>query len=168
MGSIAEGQAPPLMPVDPGDSPAATIPIDPEAFPPPRQAWYTVGVLAVITTFALLDQNILGLLIQQIKTDFRLSDSQAGLLLGPTQAMLTAADRLAADLAGNDWLAGNRFTFADIAVYPHVAQFGALGLALPKAVDEWLARVTERPSVQAIKSDLFPVATMGPELGRWG
>jgi MFS family permease len=90
MGSIAEGQAPPLMPVDPGDSPAATIPIDPEAFPPPRQAWYTVGVLAVITTFALLDQNILGLLIQQIKTDFRLSDSQAGLLLGPTQALFYA------------------------------------------------------------------------------
>jgi glutathione S-transferase len=89
-------------------------------------------------------------------------------LAASTQAMLTAADRLAADLAGTDWLAGDRFTFADIAVYPHVAQFGALGLALPKTVDEWLARVAERPSVQAIKSDLFPVATMGPELGRWG
>ena len=50
-----------------------------EAFPPPRQAWYTVGVLAVVTTFALLDQNILGLLIQRIKADFHLTDSQAGL-----------------------------------------------------------------------------------------
>jgi glutathione S-transferase len=89
-------------------------------------------------------------------------------LAASTQAMLTAADRLAADLAGNAWLAGDRFTLADIAVYPHVAQFGALGLAVPKLVDEWLARVAERPSVQAIKGDLFPVATMGPELGRWG
>jgi MFS family permease len=74
---------------------AAAIPLDPavpdsEPFPPPRQAWYTVGVLAVITTFALLDQNILGLLIQQIKTDFQLTDSQAGLLLGPTQAIFYA------------------------------------------------------------------------------
>ncbi|WP_305097912.1 MFS transporter [Croceibacterium aestuarii] len=59
-------------------------------YPSPRQAWYTVGVLAVITTFALLDQNILGLLIQQIKTDFDLTDSQAGLLLGPTQAIFYA------------------------------------------------------------------------------
>ena len=59
-------------------------------YPPPREAWYTVGVLAVITTFALLDQNILGLLIQQIKTDFQLTDSQAGLLLGPTQAIFYA------------------------------------------------------------------------------
>ena len=81
MASIAEGVAP--SPVDPAPAGA-------EAFPPPAQAWYTVGVLAVITTFALLDQNILGLLIQQIKTDFQLSDSQAGLLLGPTQALFYA------------------------------------------------------------------------------
>ena len=61
-----------------------------EGYPPDKQAWYTVGVLAVITTFALLDQNILGLLIQQIKTDFHLTDSQAGILLGPTQALFYA------------------------------------------------------------------------------
>jgi MFS family permease len=61
-----------------------------DAYPPPAQAWYTVGVLAVVTTFALLDQNILGLLIQQIKTDFQLTDSEAGLLLGPTQAIFYA------------------------------------------------------------------------------
>ena len=90
MGSIAEDAGVPLMPVDAGDSPAAAVPIDAEAFPPPRQAWYTVGVLAVVTTFALLDQNILGLLIQQIKMDFGLTDSEAGLLLGPTQAIFYA------------------------------------------------------------------------------
>ena len=90
MGSIAEDAGVPLMPVDTGDSPAAAVPIDAEAFPPPRQAWYTVGVLAVVTTFALLDQNILGLLIQQIKMDFGLTDSEAGLLLGPTQAIFYA------------------------------------------------------------------------------
>lgn len=85
-----------------------------------------------------------------------------------TQALLTAAGRVAADLAGNDWLAGDRFTLADIAVYPHLAQFSALGLPVPKVVEDWLARVAERPSVQSIKADLFPVATMGPEPGRWG
>jgi MFS family permease len=81
MGTLAD-EALPL----PTDGPPAGA----EPFPPPSQAWYTVGVLAVITTFALLDQNILGLLIQQIKTDFRLTDSQAGLLLGPTQALFYA------------------------------------------------------------------------------
>lgn len=90
MGSRAEDAGLPLMPVDPDDSPAAAIPVGLEAFPPPRQAWWTVAVLAVITTFALLDQQILGLLIQQIEADFHLSDSQAGLLLGPTQALFYA------------------------------------------------------------------------------
>ena len=89
-------------------------------------------------------------------------------LAASTQAMLTAGKRLAADLAGNDWLAGDAFTLGDIAVYPHVAQFAALGLPLPGVVDAWLGRVSERPSVQAIRQDLFPVAVMGPEPGRWG
>ena len=95
MGSIGEGGALPPMAIQPADSPAAAIaidsaPIEGDVFPPARQAWYTVGVLAVVTTFALLDQNILGLLIQQIKTQFHLTDSQAGLLLGPTQALFYA------------------------------------------------------------------------------
>lgn len=52
-------------------------------FPPEKQGWYAVAVLALVTTFALLDQGIIGLLIQQIKTDFTLTDTEAGLLLGP-------------------------------------------------------------------------------------
>jgi MFS family permease len=57
--------------------------LDAAKFPPPREGWYAVSVLAVVTTFALLDQGIIGLLIQQIKVDFALTDTEAGLLLGP-------------------------------------------------------------------------------------
>jgi len=89
-------------------------------------------------------------------------------LAASAQTLRAAAGRVAADLAGNDWLAGDRFTLADIAVYPHLAQFGTLGLAVAPSVDQWLRRVAARPSVQAIAADLFPLATMGPEPGRWG
>jgi glutathione S-transferase len=85
-----------------------------------------------------------------------------------TRALIAAGERLAADLQGGDWLAGDRFTVGDIAVFPHVAQFGTLGLPVPGAVDAWLERVADRPSVRAISEDLFPVAAMGPEVGRWG
>ena len=57
-------------------------------YPPPRQAWTTVGVLALATTFAMIDQGILGLLIQQIIRDFDLTDTQASLLLGPAFAFV--------------------------------------------------------------------------------
>jgi glutathione S-transferase len=89
-------------------------------------------------------------------------------LQASTRAMLTAGQRLAADLQDKEWLAGGTFTLGDIAVYPHVVQFRTLGLPLPQEVDAWLARVTRRPSVQGISEDLFPVAVMGPEAGRWG
>ena len=65
---------------------AAPSPADP--YPPPREGWYAVGVLALTTTFAMLDQGILGLLIQQIIEDFGLTDTQASLLLGPAFAFV--------------------------------------------------------------------------------
>jgi MFS family permease len=61
----------------------AAPPTDASGFPPAAQGWFAVGMLAVVTTFALLDQGILGLLIQQIKTDYALTDTEAGWLLGP-------------------------------------------------------------------------------------
>jgi MFS family permease len=59
-----------------------------DPYPPPREGWYAVGVLALTTTFAMLDQGILGLLIQQIIEDFGLTDTQASLLLGPAFAFV--------------------------------------------------------------------------------
>jgi MFS family permease len=64
-------------------APSADDAGDNGGFPPARQGWYAVGILALVTTFALLDQGIIGLLIEQIKRDFALSDTEAGLLLGP-------------------------------------------------------------------------------------
>nr|WP_283773358.1 MFS transporter [Altererythrobacter sp. KTW20L] len=40
------------------------------------------------TTFAMLDQGILGLLIQQIIDDFQLTDTQASMLVGPAFAFV--------------------------------------------------------------------------------
>ena len=79
------------------------------------------------------------------------------------KALLAAGKQLATALERGDWLAGDQFTFADIAVYPHLAQFSALGLPVPGRVEAWLARMAARPSVAAIRRDLFPLATMGPE-----
>lgn len=89
MGGVAQG--------DPNNATSAT---DPEAvdastalplnapYPPPQQAWYAVGILALATTFTMLDQGILGLLIQQIIRDFDLTDTEASLLLGPAFAVV--------------------------------------------------------------------------------
>lgn len=81
------------------------------------------------------------------------------------QSLLAAGKHLAAALAGAEWLAGEAFTLADIAAFPHIHQFPVLGLPVDGAVSDWLERVERRPSVKAIREDLFPLATMGPHGG---
>lgn len=76
--------------------------------------------------------------------------------------------RVAQDLANGRWLAGASYSLADIAAYPHVAQFASLGIELPDAVQDWLDRMEGRPAVGAAVGQMMVVATMGPEPGRWG
>lgn len=91
MGTIVDGRPAgvPLAVPPAGTGPEAAMPIDAkQAFPPPKEAWYAVSILALTTTFAMLDQGILGLLIQRIIEDFGLTDTQASLLLGPAFAFV--------------------------------------------------------------------------------
>ena len=51
-------------------------------FPPPRYAWYVVGVLALANTSAFIDRQILGLLVGPIRRDLGITDTQMGVLYG--------------------------------------------------------------------------------------
>jgi len=83
-------------------------------------------------------------------------------------ALEKAALRVAGDLEQAGWLAGADYSLADIAAYPHLAQFAALEIELPGIVRDWLERIAARGAVRQAAGDLKIVATMGPEAGRWG
>jgi MFS family permease len=51
-------------------------------WPPPRQAWYAVGIMTVALMFNFLDRGILTLLIEPIKRDMQLSDTQVSIVVG--------------------------------------------------------------------------------------
>lgn len=53
-------------------------------------AWYTVILLTIAYVFSFIDRYILGLLVEPIKLDMQLSDTQIGLLLGPAFAIFYA------------------------------------------------------------------------------
>lgn len=55
---------------------------DPGKWPSPLAAWYAVGVLTVAYVFSFIDRTILALLVDPIKMDLGLSDTQVGLLGG--------------------------------------------------------------------------------------
>jgi glutathione S-transferase len=86
-------------------------------------------------------------------------------------AIEKAIGRVAEELVQGPWLAGETYSIADIAAYPHLARARALGFAVPEAVAAWLDRVASRPRVlEALgRPGLGPnIVTMGPERGRWG
>jgi MFS family permease len=53
-----------------------------QPWPKPAVAWYAVGVFALVLMFGQLDQGVIGLLIKDIKADFKLSDQMISLLTG--------------------------------------------------------------------------------------
>ena len=54
---------------------------------PYAYAWYTVVLLTVAYVFSFIDRYILGLLVEPIKNDLGLTDTEIGLLLGPAFAI---------------------------------------------------------------------------------
>ena len=61
-----------------------------QPWPNPRQAWYAVGVFALVLMLNFLDRGIVGLLVQPLKTDMGLSDSQVAMIMGLAFAVFYA------------------------------------------------------------------------------
>ena len=53
-----------------------------QAWPAPRTAWYAVSVLLIAYTFAYIDRAILTILVEPIKRDLGINDTQVALLHG--------------------------------------------------------------------------------------
>ena len=75
--------------------------------------WYVLGILTVVYTLNYVDQGLMGLLLQPIKVDLKLSDSQLGLLTGIAFALFYAT--LGLPIAR--WAdRGNRVTITSLAI----------------------------------------------------
>lgn len=53
-----------------------------QPWPSPARAWYAVGVFTVVTIISFIDRQILVLLVEPIKRDLQISDTQMSFLLG--------------------------------------------------------------------------------------
>lgn len=129
-----------------------------------RYAWYTVGLLTVVYVFSFIDRYILGLLIEPIKADLELSDTEVGLLLGPAFALFytTLGVPLGwlADRARRTWIIG-----AGIALWSLAT--AASGLA-KNFIQLFIARImvgvgeaTLSPCALPVIADSFPPEKRG-------
>ena len=67
--------------IEAGDTASAPPPVS-VPLPPRKDAYYSLFVITVVVMFTVLDRTILALLIDPIKADFGISDTQAALLMG--------------------------------------------------------------------------------------
>lgn len=63
----------------------------PRAFPRPLYAWMVVGVLCIASIVSFIDRQIINLLVEPIKADFGVNDTQIGLLQGFSFVLFYAA-----------------------------------------------------------------------------
>ncbi len=78
------------------------------AWPKAGYAWYVVAMLVLAYSFGILDRAVIGLLVQPIKADLGITDSQIGLLQGLAFAICYTTFGLAfglvTDRANRRWL----------------------------------------------------------------
>lgn len=127
-------------------------------------AWYTVVLLTVAYIFSFVDRYILGLLVEPIKADLELTDTEIGLLLGPAFALFYTTMGLPlgwlADRARRTWIVS-----AGIAIWSLAT--AACGLART-FTQLFLARVsvgvgeaTLAPCALSMIADSFPEERRG-------
>ena len=131
----------------------------PLAWPNPARAWWTVAVLTFTYIISFVDRTILGLLIEPIKADLSLNDTQIGLVQGMAFGLFYAAMGLPLG-----WLADRTSRRGLIAVGAGLwcAATAACGLA-SSFVQLFLARIAVgvgeaalSPAAMSIISDSFP------------
>lgn len=137
------------------EAPAASA----EAYPPPREAWYCVSILALAVMVNFLDRGILNLLIEPIKADLGLSDTQISLIVGAAFTIFYAIFGWPVAVMV-DRFSRKRMMAVGIAI------FGVMTTLSGLASNFWhlfLARVgigvgetTSGPSAYSLLSDYFP------------
>ena len=124
-----------------------------------RAAWTMVVLCTLAYICSFIDRYVLGILVQPIKTEFGLSDTQMGLLLGPAFAIFYATMGLPmgwiTDRVRRTWMLGVATTFWSIATgaMGFVTGFGSL-FASRMAVG--IGEAALSPGALSMIADSFP------------
>lgn len=138
------------------------------SWPSPGRAWYAVGVLFVAVIFSFVDRIILSLLVEPIKTDLGLTDTDFGFLLGVAFAVFLALFGLPIGRWADRY---SRRAIIAVGIFFWSVMTFACGLA-SNFTELFLARVgvavgeaALAPAAFSMISDLFPREKLGRALG---
>jgi predicted MFS family arabinose efflux permease len=133
--------------------------LDKETRPVSYYAWYVLAILFLINVFNYIDRQIISILMQGIKTDLELNDTELGFLTGITFAFFYATFGIPLARLADRWSRRNVIV-ASLALWS--AMTAACGLA--KTFPQLLAARTAvaigeagcTPPAHSMLTDLFP------------
>lgn len=131
------------------------------AWPSRRQAWYAAIVLSITYTLAYIDRAVLGLLVEPIRADLRLSDTEIGLLGGAAFAFFYVVmglplGRLADRVNRRNLIASGMFIWSLMTAACGLAQTYAHLFIARMLVG--VGEATLSPAAVSIIADSFPPA----------
>lgn len=121
--------------------------------------YYALGLLALVYSFNTMDRTILSVLIEPIKAEFRVSDSQMGLASGLAFALFNALAALPLGLLADR---GNRRNViaACLSVWSAMTALGGMVANFPQLVATRIlvaaGEAGGAPSAMSMISDIFP------------
>ena len=144
--------------------------VEEEHWPRPAYAWYVVVVLLVAYAFAILDRTAIGLLVDPIRKDLKITDSQIGLLQGLAFAICYTTFGIPVGFAIDRW---KRIPVLGIGVAVWSAATMACGAAWSfgtlffARIGVGVGEAAVTPGSGSIIADYFPPERRGRAYGVW-
>lgn len=145
-----------------------STPVNSPSWPRPAVAWFGVGVLVLAFIFSIADRIIISLLVDPIKADLGLSDTDMGLMMGLAFAIFYALMGLPIGRMADKY---SRRTIIGCGIFLWSVMTALCGLAR-SFWELFLARVgvgvgqaTLSPAAYSMIADYFPREKLGRALG---
>src|SRR3954471_2613027 len=134
------------------------------AWPEASYAWYVVGMIVVAWSFAILDRTVISLLVDPIKADLHITDSQIGLLQGLAFAICYTSFGLVlgfmTDRLNRRWVLGAGIAFWSLAtIWCGFAD--SFGMLFAARIAVGLGEAAIMPGSASLIADYFPVEKRG-------
>jgi len=146
---------------------------------PGLHAYYVLAMLFLVLATSLVDRNILGILLEDIKADLHVSDTRIGLLTGPAFAITNAIAGIPLARMADRWSRRGIIAWGLLAWSVLTASQGltrSFGALLVARIGVGIGEATTGPSAHSIISDYFPlrrratalaIYTLGGHVGVW-
>lgn len=146
------------------------VPLD-RTYPAPRYAWYVVTLLLLANVSAHVDRQILTLLVEDIKRDLAISDTQMGLLIGLPFGLFYATLGLPLGRLADSWNRRNLIAIGIATWSAMTALFGVargFGQMLLARTGVGIGEAALAPPTVSLLADYFPPKRIATALSVFG